>query len=271
MAKRSPAARHGGGRRRALVTGASTGIGAAFAEQLAHEPYDLILVARGRERLEELAQRLRQECEIEVEPLAADLTDPAQLRVVEEVVAGDERLDLLVNNAGFGTFGRFAESDLDQEEREVRLNVVALVRLTRAALPAMIARRQGSIINVSSLAAFQPAPFNATYGATKAYVTSFTEALYEELRGTGVRVQALCPGFTRTEFQKRAGIDPSGIPSFAWMTPQAVVQASLAALRRGDVVVVPGLTNRLLAMATGMVPRSLTRRIAGTMAKSYAE
>jgi short-subunit dehydrogenase len=270
MAKRASLRKSGHSRRRAVVTGASAGIGAAFAEHLAREHYDLIIVARGRERLEALGRRLRKSEGIHVEPLAADLTDPAQLRVVEEMVADDDALELLVNNAGFGTFGRFAELAADEEEAEIRLNVVALVRLTRAALPGMLARRRGAVINVSSLAALQPAPYNATYGATKAYVNSFTEAIHEELRGTGVRVQALCPGFTRTEFQKRAGIDTRSIPSFAWMEPDAVVRASLAGLRQGEVVCVPGMGNRVVAALTGTVPRSLARRIAGSLVRPYA-
>ncbi len=189
---------HGGPRRSALVTGASAGIGAAFAEALAREQYDLVLVARRADRLEELAKRLRDARGVAIEVLAADLTDGAGLaRVVARVEEGPP--DLLVNNAGHGSFGNFAELDIDREVGEIQLNVVALVRLTRAALPGMIRRGHGAIINVSSMAGFQPMPFNATYGATKAFVNSFTEALHEELRGTGVRVQALCPGFTRTD------------------------------------------------------------------------
>jgi short-subunit dehydrogenase len=251
-------------RRRALVTGASAGIGAAFAERLSQEGYDLIVVARNRHRLETLAQRLHDSDGTQVEVLSADLTDPTELRVVERVIGGSD-LDLLVNNAGFGTVGRFAELDIEKEEEEIRLNVVALVRLTRAALPGMLERRSGAIIHVSSMAAFQPGPYNATYCATKAYVNSFTEALHEELRGSGVQLQALCPGFTRTEFQQRAKVDVSRVPSFAWMGPEEVVSASLAALKRGDIVCVPGFTNRLLSTVVSVVPRSLTRRVVGSL------
>jgi short-subunit dehydrogenase len=250
-------------RNRALVTGASAGIGEAFARRLARDGWDLVLVARNRERLEQLAAELRKAHGVEIEIEAADLTVPEELHTVEQRVADSDDLELLVNNAGFGTIGRFAALDADREEEEIRLNVVALVRLTRAALAGMTKRRRGAIINVSSLAAFQPAPSNATYGATKAFVNSFTESIYEELRGTGVQVQALCPGFTRTEFQSRAGINTTTIPSIAWMSADSVVDASLAGLKRGDVVCIPGFGNRVLANAVGAVPRPLVRRIMG--------
>jgi short-subunit dehydrogenase len=141
--------------------------------------------------------------------------------------------------------------------------VLALVRLTRAALPGMIERGHGDIINVSSLAALMPSPFTATYAATKAFVNSFSEAVYEELRGSGVRVQALCPGFTRTDFQRRAGVDTSQVPSFAWMDPESVVESSLSALATGAAVCVPGAANRALAAASAAMPRALLRRAAG--------
>ncbi len=265
MAKGSTDGSAHASRRRALVTGASSGIGEAFAERLAGERYNLVLVARNRTGLEHVAQRLRRSAKIEIEVLAADLTRPAQLEAVEKRVASNEAIELLVNNAGFGTFGRFAELDPDQEDDLIRLNIVALMRLTRAALPGMVARGHGAIINVSSLASFQPGPYSATYGATKAFVNSFTEAIYEELRGTGVRVQALCPGFTRTQFQERARIDASAVPAFAWMSSEAVVDASLAALRRGELLCVPGLANWTLATLAGMFPRGVARRVAGLL------
>jgi short-subunit dehydrogenase len=268
MAHAPSSSRRHHGRLQACVTGASAGIGAAFAERLAKDGYDLILVARSRDRLEAAAKQLHKQHGITAEPLPADLTDAAELRIVERVVE-DADLDLLVNNAGFGTVGAFAKLETDREEQQIRLNVVALVRLTRAALPGMLARKRGNIINVSSLAAFQPAPYNATYGATKAFVNSFTEGLHEELRGTGVRVQALCPGFTRTEFQARAGIDVSDLPSFVWMTPEAVVDAALTGLRTGDVVCVPGLANRTLVTLIGTLPRNLLRRIAANLGRRY--
>jgi len=269
MPDAQPSAEPRGPRRRALVTGASAGIGAAFAERLARDQYDLVLVARSQDRLEALAKRIRDQRGMEVEVLPADLTSPADLRRVEQALATDARLELLVNNAGVGTFGAFAELDPDREEMEIRLNVIALVRLARAALPVMLARGHGSIVNLSSLAGWQPCPHNATYGATKAFVNSFTEALHEELRGTGVKVQALCPGFTRTEFQERAGIDTSSLPDFAWMEPEAVVEASLEGLRRGEVLCVPGVQNKALAAVTTLLPRAVKRRVAGALARRF--
>lgn len=259
----------GGPRRRALVTGASTGIGEAFAERLARDQYDLVLVARSRERLDAIAKRLVESRGVSVEVLAADLTRPGDLALVEQRLGEEPTFDLLVNNAGLGTYGPFAELDVEGEEDEIRLNVVALTRLTRAVLPGMLERRQGAIVQVSSIAGIAPTPFNATYGATKAFVNSFSEALHEELRGSGVRIQLLQPGFTRTEFQQRAGMNVAGMPDFAWMEPIAVVDASLEALRRGDLICVPGGANRALATVTGLLPRSLARRVAAAAAKRF--
>jgi short-subunit dehydrogenase len=248
--------------RRALVTGASSGIGRAFAARLARDQMDLCLVARRRERLESLAAELRERSGVRVEVHPADLTDREQVGELARALA-DRTPDLLVNNAGFGTAGPFAELDPLTEEREIELNVLALTRLTHAVLPGMIERGSGAVINVSSLAGVAPMPYTATYGATKAFVTSLTEALAEELRGSGVRVQVLLPGFTRTEFQQVAGVEPGAIPAGAWMTPEAVVEASLAALERGDVTCVPGAQNKLLAAVQAATPRRLTRRIVG--------
>lgn len=260
--KRSAAAAGG---RKAVVTGATVGIGAAFARRLARDGYDLTLVARTESQLRELAKELTAAHGVTVEVVAADLTVRADLARVERHVER-ERPELLVNNAGFGTAGPFVDSDLEAEEREIRLNVTALVRLTRAALPALVERGRGGVLNVSSVASFQPVPLNATYAATKAFVTSFTESLAEELRGTGVQVQALCPGFTRTEFQQRAEIDVSHLPEFLWMSAEEVVEASLAAWERGEVICVPGWVNRTLTAISGLGPRRLVRRVAGFMA-----
>jgi len=247
---------------RALVTGASSGIGETYARRLAARGTALVLVARRGDRLEVLAKEL----DVPVEVLAADLGDPDDLRRVEErVAATTDPVDLLVNNAGFGTSGRFATLPVEREAEEIRVNVLAVVRLTRAALPGMVERGAGSVVNVSSLAAFQPDPGNATYGATKAFVLSFSEAVAEELRGTGVHVQALCPGYTRTEFQSTAEYETSRIPKVVWQRADQVVDASLAALDKGKVLCVPGPHNKVAAVGSGLLPRVVRRKLAGAM------
>jgi short-subunit dehydrogenase len=202
-----------------------------------------------------------------VQVVPADLTDPVRLRAVERCLARDAHLELLVNDAGMGDFGAFASRDPGVEETEIRLNALAVVRLTHAALRGMLRRDRGAVINVSSTAAFQPCPYFATYGATKAFLNSFTEALHEELRGSGVRVQALCPGLTHTEIFERAGADVSDLPSFLWMEPEAVVAESLSALERGAVVCVPGIGNRALASLGHLVPHDLSGRVAGILVR----
>jgi uncharacterized protein len=248
--------------RRALVTGASAGIGAAFAERLARDGWNLCIVARRRNRLDELARRLRRENEVGVQVVAADLTDDRDLHRVERLVAGDAQLELLVNNAGTADFGPFIERDRDVEEKEIRLDVVAVVRLTHAALPGMVKRRRGDIVNVSSLAALTPGPNFAVYSACKSFLNSFTEALHFELTGTGVRLQALCPGMTRTEIFDVAGANPSAVPGVVWMEAADVVDESLAALERGTLVCVPGVANRVLSSITRLVPGEAAGRIA---------
>jgi len=249
---------------RALVTGASSGIGEAFARRLAADGTALVLVARRADRLDALAGELGGTIEV----LPADLADGEQLRLVEKRLAdAADPVELLVNNAGFGTTGDFATLDVEREDEEVRLNVLAVVRLCRAALPGMLERRAGGIVNVSSLAGFQPDPGNATYGASKAFVLSFSEALAEEVRGSGVRVQALCPGFTRTDFQTTAEYETSRIPKAAWQRPDQVVETSLAALEKGKVVCVPGPHNKVAAAASTFLPRVARRRVAGLLGR----
>ena len=243
----------------ALVSGASAGIGTVFAQRLADDGFDLVLVARDRERLEKLAAELPTEAEV----LAADLTDPDDLARVEARCADRDRpLDLLVNNAGFGTAGAFTELPVDTEDREVRLNVLAVVRLTHAALQVMVERGRGGVINVSSLAGYQPGPYNATYAATKAFVTSFGHALHEEVKGKGVTVTTVCPGFTRTEFQERAGLRSEGGPEFLWQGPEPVVDTALRDHRRRAAVSIPGLHNRLAAAFSSTLPATVTRKLA---------
>ena len=248
----------------ALVTGASSGIGAAFARRLAEAGYHLILVARRETRLAALAAEVRQDFGVKAEILVADLADPAGVKLVEERVAGQDPLALLVNNAGFGTRSRFANIDPTRTLDMIHVHIIATVRLSRAALPGMIARKKGAIINVSSLAGFVPLPGSVTYSATKAYLNSFSQALQIELAGSGVQVQALCPGFTYTEFHGPpgpTGYNRGGFPKPMWMTTEAVVDGSLKALERGQVVYVPGLVNRLLTALIYLSPIWLQQRV----------
>jgi len=249
----------------ALVTGASSGIGRAFAEALAARRDDVVLVARDTARLDQLASKLKGAHGTYAEVLGADLTADAGVAAVEERLRAG--VDLLVNNAGFGTFGKFAELPIETELGEVQLNVVALVRLCRAALPGMIERGAGGIVNVSSVAGHQPTPYNATYGATKAFVTSFTHSLHEEARSTGVRVTVLCPGFTKTEFQERAGFDSSAVPGFLWQSAEEVAAAALQANDKNRAECVPGLLNRISATVSGALPAAVSRRLAGAVVR----
>ena len=242
-----------------LITGASSGIGAAFARQLAARGHDLILVARRRERLEKLGEELAGAHRVSVEAIGADLTVDEDLAAVEERIRGTHSLDLLVNSAGFGTRGRFWEADPAGQQQMYRLHVLATMRLTQAALRGMVERGRGGVINVSSVAGFGATPGSASYCATKAWMNTFTEAIALELQGAGsrVRVQALCPGFTNTEFHDVAGMDRGVIPRGWWMSAEEVVAASLCGLERGQVFVVPGLRYKLLVLAMTFIPRSL--------------
>lgn len=255
---------------RALVTGASSGIGTVMARKLAADGSDLVIVARSGDVLEELAADLTEVHGVEVEVLTADLTDAAGLAEVEARLQDVARpVDLLINNAGFGTTGRFADQDPDREELEIQLNVSAVVRLTHAAVPGMLARGRGGILNVSSIASFQPIPNMAVYSATKAFVTSFTEAIHEELAGSGVHVTALCPGFTRTAFVDNAdaGEDATRIPDFIWMEPEPVAAAGLRAVAANRATVVPGLRYKLSTGATRVLPSAVTRRVISVASK----
>ena len=250
---------------RALVTGASGGIGEEYARQLAAQGADVVLVARSAEPLERLAVELHERNGVRAEVVIADLATDAGVRAVEARV-GD--VDLLVNNAGYGIARHLAETEPDDVDGMVRLNVLAVARLTRAALPPMLERGHGGIVNVSSVAGFQPSPSFATYNATKAFVTMFTEALSLEVHGTGVRVQALCPGLTRTGFQAVAGeTGTDGLPEVLWQEPADVVRASLAGLRRNKVIVVSGAPNKVLVAGSSILPNGIKRRLAGAVMK----
>ncbi len=243
--------------RTALVTGASSGIGACYARQLARRGYNVILVARREARLQALAAELSRQYAVQAEVLVADLTDAADIARVEARIAETDTLDILVNNAGFGTAGAFADNEIASQDAMIRIHATAATRLTRAALPGMLARHHGAIVNVASMTAFYPVAGSATYSGVKAYLKGFSEALYQELDGTGVRVQVLCPGFTRTEFQKTGHIDEVGVPDFLWLAPETVVTQSLRDLDAGQVISVPGAGYHLLASLSGLVPRTL--------------
>jgi uncharacterized protein len=233
----------------ALITGASSGIGAAFARTLAAAGCQLILVARRRDRLEALATAIRQQYGVRVEVLAADLTQSEAVACVEESLRGIEDLVLLVNNAGFGAGGIYYQIDPVKQMNMIQLHVLATARLTRAVLPSLVARGRGAVINVASIAAYASFPKNAMYGATKAWMVSFSRSVAGEVRGTGVRVQALCPGFTRTEFHDTPELNNfnrAALPAFFWMSPDAVVSASLRSLERDQVVCIPGLVNKIM-------------------------
>ena len=243
----------------ALITGASAGIGAEFAARLAAQNYDLILVARRGDRLEEIATEARAAHGVDVSCVAADLSLAGSVdAIVAEVVRLGLAVDMLVNNAGFGTHGRFETISPGRERDEVAVNVAALVALTHAFVPGMLQRGRGGVINVASTASFQPVPYMAVYGATKAFVRSFSEALHEEVRGRGVRVLALCPGPTATEFFDH-GVRVIAGPI---RTSRDVVSTALAAYDTGKAVVIDGASNKIVTALQALFPRSWVTRIA---------
>jgi len=238
----------------AMVTGASSGIGAVFARALAARGYDLVLVARRKDRLEGLAAELKTHSEL----LQADLGAPDDLANVERRIA-ERPVDLLVNNAGFGSKGRFFEAGLDVQDQMHRVHIIATFRLTYAALAGMTARRHGAIINVSSVAGFTQNPGSVSYCATKAWINSFTEGLYLELRAmrSPVKVQALCPGYTYSEFHDVIKWDRSHVAKWLWMSAESVVEASLQGLDRRRLFVVPGWPYRMMVFLARWVPRPI--------------
>ena len=245
----------------ALITGASAGLGVEFARQLSKRGHRLVLAARRKDRLDALAAELGN-----ARAIAIDLGERgAAAKLLAEVDAEGEIVHLLINNAGFGLGGRFAELDAERQRQMIDLNIGALTDLCRGVAPRMIERRGGGILNVASTAAFQPGPGMAVYFATKAFVLSFTEALHEELKPHGVRVSALCPGPTRTEFGEVAGFGKNGAFDKLAMNAPAVVEGGLKALDRNDAVYVAGMLNKVGAASTRFVPRPIVRRIAGAL------
>jgi short-subunit dehydrogenase len=243
----------------ALVTGASSGIGESMVELLAEAGIATVVVARRKDRLQELADRFEH-----IEVLVADLGTTKGLDAVAARVADTAMpIDLVVNNAGFGTSGDFQTLDAHRLDQEVQLNIAALTRLSHAALAAMVPRARGYLLNVSSVASFQPAPKLAVYAATKAYVTSLTESLHEEMRGTGVHVTALCPGLTRTEFQSVSNSEgyASQYPAFVWLEPREVAKAGLDDVASGKALSVPGLIYKGMVTGSSIMPRGIARRL----------
>jgi hypothetical protein len=245
----------------ALVTGASAGLGVDFARQLSKRGHRLVLVARRKDRLDSLAKDLGN-----ARAVAIDLSKAnAAAKLMADIEAAGEEVEVLVNNAGFGLIGKFADLDAKRLRQMIDLNVGVLTDLCRAAAPQMIARKSGAILNIASTAAFQPGPNMAVYFATKAYVLSFTEALHEELKPHGIKVSCLCPGPTRTEFGEVAGFGGNGLFDRVVMESPDVVEAGLAALDKNRAVMVPGWKNKAVAASTRFAPRSIVRKIAGAI------
>jgi uncharacterized protein len=252
-----------GTKQTALVTGASAGLGRELARLAAKDGHDLVLVARRKERLEELAAELTSAHGVQVAVIAADLSDQAApVDVAERLFAAGTRIDFLINNAGFGTCGPFSQAVLDREVEMIHLNIRALVQLTHLFLPEMLARKSGRILNVASVAGFVPGPYMATYYASKAFVLSFTEALAAELLGTGVTITASCPGPTETEFGAVAGNAKSKLFQRHVAEAAPVALHAYQAMMAGKVVAIPGLMNKLIAQSTRIAPRVWLRAIA---------
>jgi uncharacterized protein len=249
-----------------LVTGASSGIGEALARRLAQERHDLVLTARRADRLETVARELEAAHGIRTHVIPADLSRPgAPTELVQQIEERGLTVHWLVNNAGVGTGGRFDQLPVEREVEEIRLNVSAPVELTGRILPGMMARGRGVVMNLASTAGFGPMPFSATYGATKAFLLSFSEALAVEVAGSGVHIVCVCPGFTRTEFQRKANIDTSALPDFAWMSAETVADQAVRAANQSGVLV-NGTMNSLTTVFMRLAPRSLVARmVAATM------
>ncbi|MFD7405446.1 SDR family NAD(P)-dependent oxidoreductase [Streptomyces sp. NPDC059866] len=250
----------------AFITGASSGIGAEFAEQLARRGADLTLVARRETRLKQLASRLSEQYGVSTEVLALDLGDESDLEVaVGRVSEPGRAVDLLVNCAGYGSTGYFRDLPRERETHQIRVNLLAPVVLTHAALGRMSERRHGGILNVSSIVAALPMPKSAVYGASKAFLGSFSESLHLEARSSGVHVTTVRTGLVRTEFHEAAGIDTAGLPKLAWMTPEQIVEPSLRAVAKGKAFVTPGAMNRPQPFFLGALPRPVLQAMVRRM------
>jgi short-subunit dehydrogenase len=247
----------------AMVTGASSGIGEAYARLLASLGYDLIIVARRYDRLISIAKEMEDKHGVSVTVLQGDLCSEKDLSRIEEKVRSTANLSVLINNAGFGTLGEFIDVDVSKSLKMIALHVTAPTRLIKAALPSMLARREGTIVNVASVAPFLPVAGNVTYTGTKSYLIAFSKCLQLEVESTGIRVQALCPGFTRTGFHsvnEYKNVDFSAIPAFLWMPAEKVVVQSWQALRKRRVILIPGFINRVMCKLLSGIFMYLARK-----------
>jgi short-subunit dehydrogenase len=253
----------------ALITGASSGIGYELTQLFAHDGYNLVLVARNQKQLEQMADELKETYGVSVKVISKDLSlASAPEEILTELEQESREIDALVNNAGFAAYGAFSETDLGVELQMMQVNMGALTHLTKLFLPGMLKKRMGKILNVASTAAFQPGPLMAVYYATKAYVLSFSQALAEELHGTGVNVTALCPGPTASGFQKRAHMEDSKLFSSQVMDAQTVARLGYRGLMTNKTVVIPGLRNKILVELVRFSPRELVPRVVRNMQKS---
>ena len=255
----------------ALITGASSGIGAELAKLAAADGCDLVLVARSRAQMQALADELTQRHGISVRVLPKDLSDVrVPQEIFDELAAAGLDVDILINNAGFALYGSLWRNDNKALLDLMQVNMVALTELCRLFLPQMVERGHGRVLNVASLAAFQPGPLMAAYYASKAYVLSLSDAVANELRGTGVTLTALCPGMTRTRFAQRAGLDLSGLSKVAGADAESVARAGYRGMMRGKTIVLPGLLNRVVALSTRIVPRRIVTAIARALHERVA-
>ena len=254
-----------------LITGASSGIGADLARRLAERGYNLTLVARRRDRLEDLADELREAHDVHVDVETCDLGDPgARGRLIKKLQSGEREVVGVCNNAGFGNLGNLVDNDLESETNLVRVNVEAVHELTGAFLPRMVEQGAGAVLNVASTAAFQPLPGFATYAASKAFVNSLSEAVHSELSGTGVSVTSLCPGFTKTEFEEAAGAGDvaAKLPGFTWMESDDVARQGIEGMLAGKRTVVPGVLNKAVSTSGRFVPRTVLLPLVKTVSTS---
>ena len=257
------------GKKTALVTGASSGIGYELSKLFAQDGFDLVLVARNNQRLEQLADELKENFGISVKVISKDLsvvTSPQE--IFDELQQESIRIDILVNDAGVGLFGHFSETDLIKELQMIQVNLVSLTHLTKLFLPEMLKYGYGKILNVGSIGSFTPNPLSAVYGATKAYVLSFSEAIAEELQGTGITVTALCPGPTKTNFHKRAQVDDT---KHEGMDARTVAEIGYRSLLKGRRIVIPGIFNKLQIFLTRFMPRNLIAKIAKNLMSEHLE